>query len=169
MFMDHTTNSKKKNYSSIQKIMTKRNVYCIVESYKTFARTNTIIDIDLQMFYNHNNGHLGNAATIYPTALHCYYPGCSRAAMQALKGIRKNKFLLVPIYYIWVIRDNLGQNALSKGIYAPSGIRSHDLFIISWEHEQLRHSFFLLGMMYLFIPKNKGNCCIYATMNRYIR
>ena len=46
-------------------------------------------------FHYNEHGNLYSTATIdiYSTALHYYHTGCSRAAMQALKGIRKNKFL----------------------------------------------------------------------------
>ena len=50
-------------------------------------------------------------------AINHYYPGFSPAAIargaRALQGII---FCRVPIYYTWVVRDNCGQNTLSKGI-----------------------------------------------------
>ena len=69
--------------------------------------------------YNNDNDddddvHLHSAATIqiFSTAVHYYYPSCSRAAKQAFKGITRNKFqpgTHLPIYYTWVKRDNCGQ------------------------------------------------------------
>ena len=71
--------------------------------------------------YNNNdnnyNGYLYSASIqMYSTALHYYYPSCSRAAMQLLKGDEGINSYWVPIYCTLVERDNCGQNALYGGI-----------------------------------------------------
>ena len=75
----------------------------------------------------------------YSAMLYYFYPGCCQVATQSEGGTHrhfKEKSFLPGTH----LKDNCGQNALSRGICTACGFEPTTILLASWQNEPLHHS-----------------------------